>query len=238
MCGRYTLSTNAQVLADLFRLEEALALPPRYNIAPTQEVAIVRSAAEPGPRRLSLARWGLIPFWAKDRGIGAKMINARAEAAAEKPAFRSAFRSRRCLIPADGFFEWQAVGARRQPHHIRRRDGGVLAFAGLWERWGPREGDAVESCTILTTEPNDLLRPLHDRMPVILPPEAWPLWLDPEIHEPERVQPLLVPFPADAMIAYPVGLAVNSPRHDDPSCIEPLAGPPPPLRPPGDPKLF
>jgi putative SOS response-associated peptidase YedK len=235
MCGRYTLSTNAQVLADLFRLEEAPALPPRYNIAPTQEVAIVRSEGEPGLRRMALARWGLIPSWAKDREIGARMINARADTAAEKPAFRSAFKSRRCLIPADGFFEWQAREGRKQPHLIRRRDGGVLAFAGLWERWAPAGEEAIESCVILTTAANEVLRPIHDRMPVILPPEAWPLWLDPAERERERLQPLLVPYPAAAMMAYPVGLAVNSPRRDDPSCIEPLAGSPPP---PGNPRLF
>lgn len=236
MCGRYTLSTNAQVLADLFRLEETIALPPRYNIAPTQEVAMVRTEAEGGRRRLSLAHWGLIPSWAQEREIGARLINARADTAADKPAFRSAFKSRRCLIPADGFFEWQASDGRKQPHLIRRRDGGVLAFAGLWERWAPTEGETVESCTILTTEPNEVLRPIHNRMPVILPPEAWALWLDPSVRERERLQPLLVPYPADAMIAYRVGLGVNSPRHDDPSCIEPLLAPPPP--PPTEPRLF
>lgn len=237
MCGRYTLSTNAQVLADLFRLEEAPALPPRFNIAPTQEVAIVRAEAEPGPWRLSLAHWGLIPSWAKDRGIGARMINARADTAAEKPAFRAAFKARRCLIPADGFFEWQATGGRKQPQYIRLRDSGPFAFAGLWERWEPAEEDAVESCTILTTDPNEVLRPIHNRMPVILPAAAWPLWLDPAVRERDQLQPLLVPYPADAMIAYPVGLGVNSPRHDDPTCIEPLPGIPAPP-PPREPTLF
>jgi len=237
MCGRYTLSTNAQVLADLFRLEEALALPPRYNIAPTQDVAIVRSEAEGGGRRLSLAHWGLIPSWAKDRGLGARMINARADTAAEKPAFRAAFKARRCLIPADGFFEWKATGERKQPHYIRLQDAGPFAFAGLWERWAPADGEPIESCTILTTEPNEVLRPIHDRMPVILPPEAWSLWLDPAVRERERLQPLLVPHPAAAMIAYPVGLGVNSARRDDPSCIEPLAGVPKPP-PPREPTLF
>jgi putative SOS response-associated peptidase YedK len=236
MCGRYTLSTNAQVLADLFRLEEALALPPRYNIAPTQDVAIVRSETEGGGRRLSLAHWGLIPSWAKDRGLGARMINARADTAAEKPAFRAAFKSRRCLIPADGFFEWKATGERKQPHYIRLQDAGPFAFAGLWERWAPADREPIESCTILTTEPNEVLRPIHDRMPVILPPAAWSLWLDPAVRERERLQPLLVPHPAAAMIAYPVGLGVNSARRDDPSCIEPLAGVPKP--PPPEPTLF
>ena len=152
------------------------------------------------------------------------MINARAETAAEKPAFKEAIRRRRCLLPASGFFEWQKVGARKLPHLIRLRDGMPFALAGLWERWRPRGGgEPVESCTILTTEPNDLVAELHNRMPVILDPERFDLWLDPEVREMDRIEPLLVPYPADRMISFPVGLQVNRPENDDPSCIEPLS---------------
>jgi putative SOS response-associated peptidase YedK len=223
MCGRFTLSSPPSVLARLFLLDqEPQQLAPRFNIAPTQKVAAVRGSEEPGHRRLDLLQWGLIPSWSKDPKIGSRMINARAETVAERPAFRAAFRRRRCLIAADGFYEWVRRGPRKQPYHIRMRDGSPFGFAGLWERWQGPEGDPIESCTVLTTTPNELLKPLHDRMPVILAPGDHAAWLDPDQHEPGPLRPLLRPFDPAAMEAYPVSLRVNNPGNDDPRCIEPL----------------
>ena len=217
MCGRYTL---AHPIGRLFDLPEEPDLPPRYNIAPTQDVPVVL-AAEAGGRTLRMMRWGLIPSWSKDPSAAARMINARSETAAEKPAFRQALRRRRCLIPADGFYEWQARPEGKQPYHIRRKDGGCFAFAGLWDSWRDGQQGPVQSCTILTTAANELLRPIHDRMPVILPVEAYPLWLDAAVQEPARLSPLLAACPADEMLALPVGRAVNDPRHDSPDCLRP-----------------
>ena len=222
MCGRYTLGAPDDDLADLFELSQVPDLEPRYNIAPTQPVPVVRVGEAGQVRELALVRWGLIPSWSKDPAVGARMINARSETAAAKPSFRAAFKRRRCLIPADGFYEWQRTGGRKQPYYIRRKDRGALAFAGLWERWAGPDGSCIESCTILTTTPNDLLRPLHDRMPVILGPTDFALWLDPAVAEASRIQPLLVPCPADELVAYAVTTQVNSPRNDDPACIEPM----------------
>jgi len=218
MCGRYTLATPGEVIAELFDLPDASQLAARWNIAPSQPVAAVR-AAGPGRRELVELHWGLIPSWAKERSIGARMINARAETVAEKPAFRAALRARRCLIVADGFYEWQKAGTRKQPHYVRMRDGRPFAFAGLWERWAPGQEQPVESCVIVTTTPNEVLAPLHDRMPVILAAEEFPRWLDPETRDPAAVLPLLRPYPAGEMEAYPVGLRVNNPANNDPSCV-------------------
>ncbi|MCH7813503.1 MAG: SOS response-associated peptidase, partial [Planctomycetes bacterium] len=173
-------------------------------------------------RRLELLRWGLIPSWAKDPAIGARMINARSETAAEKPSFRAAFRRRRCLLPADGFYEWQRSGRVKQPYYIRLKHGPPFALAGLWEQWHSPDGSLVETCTILTTEPNELVKPLHNRMPVLLTPDVFDLWLDPAMTDPARIQPLLRPCPPEQMIAQPVTTHVNSPRNDDPACIQPL----------------
>ncbi len=204
-----------------------LNLRPRYNVAPSQDVAVARDAEE--GRRLAMLRWGLIPAWAKDPAIGHKLINARSETAAEKPSFRSAFRHRRCLIPADGFYEWQRRGKSRQPWLFGLRDGAPLLFAGLWERWTVPEsatltgslaerspGDAVETCTILTTTANETVAPVHGRMPVILPPDAWDAWLAGE-------DMALGPYPADAMTAHPVSTHVNRPANDDPRCVKPIS---------------
>lgn len=222
MCGRFALAADPAQLAELLALSEPPALPPRHNIAPTQAVAAVRAGE--GGRELAMLRWGLIPGWAKDPAIGAKMINARAETAHEKPAFRAAFRRRRCLIPADGFYEWRRVEDGKQPYFIGMADGGPFAFAGLWESWQGPDGAAVETCTILTTDANELLRPLHERMPVILPPADHRLWLDPAVTDatPE-LRGLLRPYPVAAMTAYPVSRRVNSPRNDDSGCREPAA---------------
>jgi putative SOS response-associated peptidase YedK len=220
MCGRFTQASDGEVIARLFELASSPKLAPRYNIAPTQDVAVVRAAD--GVRRLSMLHWGLIPSWAKDAGMGARLINARAETLSEKPAFRSAFCARRCLVVADGFYEWQKLGARKQPHLIRFRDGRPFGFAGLWERWRGAGGEGIESCTIITTEANDLLAPIHDRMPVILDSGDYGLWLDPAVTDTNRVTNLLRPSDSSRMEAYPVSLFVNNPANDEPACRERL----------------
>jgi putative SOS response-associated peptidase YedK len=222
MCGRFTLTNPEADLAVQFNLPEVPPMTPRYNIAPTQPVAAVRLAAENRVREMVLLRWGLVPFWAKDPKIGARMINARSETVAEKPAFRAAFARRRCLVVADGFYEWQKQDGGKQPFYIRLCSGQPFAFAGLWEHWKAGDGSAVESCTLLTTEPNDLIRPLHNRMPVILHMEDYELWLDVNNQDKNVLQPLLQPFPSEAMEAYPVSRFVNRPQNDDLRCIEPL----------------
>lgn len=220
MCGRYTLASPGNVVAELFELDEVPELRPRFNIAPTQEVAVVR--AREGRRELGAVQWGLVPSWAKDLAIGQKLINARAETVAEKPAFRSALRARRCLVVADGFYEWQPTAGRKQPWYFRLRDGRPFAFAGLWERWQVPGIDPLESCTIVTTEANGLVAPVHARMPVILSPEGCARWL--AGGPTEELQTLLAPFPPDRMRAHPVSLRVNSPAADDRGCIEAVAG--------------
>ncbi len=222
MCGRYALTTDPRKLARRFGAEPPPDLPPRYNVAPSQTIPIVRREAE--GRRFALARWGLVPSWAKDLKLGYSTINARAETVARKPAFRSAFRRRRCLIPADGFYEWQASTQTKltQPWFIALKDQEPMAFAGLWEHWTDPAGEVLESCCIIVTEANALMRPIHDRMPVILDPVNWDAWLDPEAHDPASLQALLMPYPANAMTAWPVGTKVNNPRHDAPDCLERL----------------
>jgi len=218
MCGRFTFATAPEVAAEFFGLDEAAEFPPRYNIAPTQVVPVVLNT-ESG-RRLELFRWGLIPSWTKDPSIGNKMINARAETVAEKPAFRSAFKQRRCLMPADGFYEWQEDPKGKQPFHIRMRDGSPFAFAALWERW-ESGGATVRSCCILTTTPNEVLAPIHDRMPVILRRSDFGLWLDATANQPEKLTPLLAPYPPGDMSAFAVSTRVNSPARDDEECVRP-----------------
>jgi len=224
MCGRFTLAASPTALASLFDLDAALLPPlaPRYNIAPTQAVAVVRAAPGDGRREMVLLRWGLIPSWAKDPSVGSKMINARSETITERPAFRVAFRRRRCLVPADGFYEWRREDGKKQPYHITLADHRPFAVAGLWERWKAPTGDVVESCTLLTTDANDLVRPLHDRMPVILAPADYALWLDPDVTDPILPEQLLHPFPPAAMALRPVSTRVNSVRNDDPGCIAPI----------------
>jgi putative SOS response-associated peptidase YedK len=223
MCGRFTLTSPASLLADLFEIEPPAGLVPRYNIAPTQDVLVVRRPDPAGPREGAMLRWGLVPSWARDVAIGSRMINARSETAAEKPSFRAAMKKRRCLVPADGFYEWAARDeGPKQPYRITLADGEPFAFAGLWEHWHDVEEDALlETCTILTTSANDRLRELHDRMPVILPPPAWDEWLTRPPDEDARAR-LLGPYPGETMRWYAVSRAVNSARHDDPSLIDPL----------------
>jgi putative SOS response-associated peptidase YedK len=258
MCGRFTLRASARTIAEQFGIFEFPPFAARFNIAPTQLVPVIRTrpaaALTPGPspatgegsRELVWLRWGLVPSWAKDPAIGNRLINARAETAAEKPAFRTALRRRRCLVAADGFYEWQKArkgtgpicrdgpeGAAhkldlspfsqrgKQPYFIRLHDDRPFAFAGLWETW---EAGPLETCTLLTTDANDLIRPLHDRMPVIIAPDRYDAWLDPATENPRQLAPLLAPFPSEAMEAYPVGGSVNNPKHDSAACIAPAAG--------------
>ena len=217
MCGRYTLTSPVDRLAEAFDLDEVRSEPSAsFNVAPTQEVATV--LAENGARRLEMLRWGLVPSWADDPAIGSRMINARSETAPEKPSFRSAFKRRRCLIPADGFYEWKREEGGKQPFYMRMKDGRPFAFAGLWEEWH----DELRTCAILTTSPNAVAAPIHNRMPVILPAENYGAWLDPEAEKEELVS-LLVPYEGDDLEAYPVSRFVNSPRNNDERCIEPVA---------------
>lgn len=222
MCGRFSQSKSAEAIASAFQVAEVPPLTPRYNIAPTQSVATILQTLDQQDRQFKMLHWGLIPSWAKDPKMGAKLINARAETVAEKPAFRTAFRQRRCLVLADGFYEWQTQenNKQKQPYYIRLNDWQPFAFAGLWERWQDTESEVIESCTLLTTEPNELMCPIHNRMPVILDPKDYDLWLDPEVKQPEVLQSLLHPYPSEKMMAYPVSKAVNKPSNDTAECIE------------------
>ncbi|BEH09837.1 SOS response-associated peptidase [Geobacter sulfurreducens subsp. ethanolicus] len=193
MCGRFTLQISSEMLAEIFGLIEIPTFPARYNIAPTQQIAIVRSYAN-HQNRLDFVRWGLIPSWAKDKSVGNHMINARAETVHEKPAFRHAIRYRRCLIPSSAFYEWRKEGERRIPLYIRLKDGSPMVFAGLWETWKSPEGENLESCAILTTTANKLIEPIHDRMPVILHPQEYDHWLDRDMTDPTRLQSLYQPY--------------------------------------------
>lgn len=221
MCGRFTLTISPEQLQQAIPgLSAPSEMAPRYNIAPSQPVAVVPND---GQRRLDYYIWGLIPSWAKDPAIGNRMINARAETLAEKPSFRAAFRRRRCLIPADGFYEWQQTPGQKAktPFYIRLKSGEPFAFAGLWENWNAPDGSQVLSCAIITTAPNALMEPIHNRMPVILPPAAYDRWLESDEQNPAALQNLLQPFPAQAMIAYPVSSLVNRPENDVAACIQP-----------------
>jgi len=229
MCGRFTLHSNPHDVARQFQLTQLPLFTARYNIAPTQLVPAVRLNAR-DERQLSFLRWGLVPSWADDLSIGNRMINARAESVAEKPSFRKAFAASRCLIVADGFYEWQAQGKAKQPYYITVDGGGPFAMAGLWEtnkKCAANTADAqpdappLETCTIITTHANALMAPLHQRMPVIVPPESYDLWLDPGVGDTERLLPLLVPYPAESMQAVPVSQHVNNPRHEDAACVVP-----------------
>jgi len=222
MCGRFALIVDASVLADVFDVDPPRELQPRFNIAPTQTIPIVRAGKEK-PRECAMVRWGLVPAWAKDEKIGARMINARGETVAEKPSFRSAVKSRRCLIPADGFYEWVKTGEGKQPHFIHFADARPFAFAGLWERWTKGGSEPLDTCTIITTTPNALIGKLHDRMPVILPAGRYTEWLEPQPLSPERLNDLLVPNSAEGMEAYPVSTYVNKPVNGGPQCIARLA---------------
>jgi putative SOS response-associated peptidase YedK len=223
MCGRFALIADTEQVATLFEVDDVANIPaavPRYNIAPTQPVLAVR-LNENGRREITFFRWGLIPSWSKDISIGSRLINARAETVTDKPSFRNAFKRRRCLIPADGFFEWQKSNGKKQPMYIHAADGRPFALAGLWEVWQDPQGSTLQSCTILTTAPNELMSTIHDRMPAIIEQEDFGAWLDPGPN-PDDALHLLRPYPAAMMAAYPVSTAVNSPSNDTPECIQPI----------------
>ncbi|ASC72452.1 Putative SOS response-associated peptidase YoqW [Halomicronema hongdechloris C2206] len=224
MCGRFSLTQTGDSLAAAFRLQVPLSGAPRYNIAPSQPVVtLVATSTAPTPHGQRL-RWGLIPSWAKDPTMGNRLINARAETVAEKPSFRAAFKRRRCLVLADGFYEWQRQDRNtKQPYYMFLKDHRPFAFAGLWEHWhDPNSGDELQTCTILTTAANELMQPIHNRMPVILAPEHYAPWLDPDYYQPQVLQEMLHPYGAAAMECYPISTLVNNPRNDSPECMAPL----------------
>lgn len=220
MCGRFVQATPGEVIAEIFGLSEVPLLTPRYNVAPTQQAAVIRS--ESSGRRLVFCRWGLIPSWAKDATIGNRLINARAETLNQKPSFRRALVARRCVIPATGFYEWKQGISGKTPYFFRLQSGLPMALAGLWEQWQPPEGPLLESFTIITTEANDFMKGIHDRMPAILPRETVETWLDPSLRDAGFLQDLLRPAPAGWLEGFPVTRQVNNPAYDSPDCIEPL----------------
>lgn len=224
MCGRYVITTAPAAIRDLFRYPEWPDFPPRYNIAPSQPILVVRLAE--GGRHVALMRWGLLPAWVKDPASFALLFNARGETAAEKPAFRAAMKRRRCLIPADGFYEWQREGSRSRPFHIRQRSRGPFAFAGLWETWTGPNGEELDTAAIVTTAANATLKPVHHRMPVIVPTEAFDLWLDPNA-DAKLVQSLIAPAPDDLLEVFAVSSAVNRAANDGPALTVPGADAPP-----------
>ena len=222
MCGRYAFFSPAEAMRRAFAVEHVPPLEARYNIAPTQPVPVVREL-EPGVRSVSLLHWGLVPAWAKDRSIGNRMINARAETLDERPAYRRAFRKRRCLVAADGWYEWQAAAGGKQPWFIRARDGGPIGFAGLWESWrDPGSGDSFESCTIVTKDAPGSIAQIHRRMPAVLEPQAYAAWLSPSGEDVEALSALLGPCDPALLEAWPVGREVNNPGHQGPALVEPL----------------
>jgi putative SOS response-associated peptidase YedK len=220
MCGRYNILAYPEALLEHFGVEQppGIDLKPRYNVAPSQDVPAIRQ--HDSSRELVLLHWGLIPFWAKDEKLKYSTINAKAETIAQKPAFRDAFKKRRCLIPASGFYEWRQEKGHKQPYNIRLKDEPVFAFAGLWEHWENPEGKVIESCSIIVTEANELIRPIHDRMPVILADADYTTWLDPTESTQSTLTSLLKPYPASEMELYPVSTAVNNPRNDGPDLIQ------------------
>ncbi len=223
MCGRFTLTVDPADLQDTFPefiFPTGQAEPPRYNVAPTQAVLVVPND---GSNKADYFTWGLVPSWAKDPSIGNNLINARADTLAQKPAFRGAYKYHRCIIFADGFFEWQPQSGTKSkvPYYIRLKSEKPFAFAGLWEHWQSADGSEVKSATIITTEPNELAGRIHNRMPVILPEDAFTRWLDPAPQKATELQDLLVPYPANEMTAYPISTAVNAPANDSPEIIQP-----------------
>jgi putative SOS response-associated peptidase YedK len=222
MCGRYVLKRkDLEALMEQLGVTDPREFVSRYNIAPTTMIPAIRTSAEEGRREAVGLQWGLVPWWSKDAKNGAKLANARSEGIAAKPAFREAVRKRRCVVPASGFYEWQTVGRLKQPWFFQMRDETPFVFAGLWEHWRSADGVDLQTCSLITTTPNDLVRPLHDRMPVILRGATIDTWLDRSISEPAQVESLLAPVPGDAMKATPVSPRVNNVRVDGPECLEP-----------------
>jgi putative SOS response-associated peptidase YedK len=218
MCGRFSLTLTYEEIAARYDLPEEIAWIPQYNIAPLQPVPVV---IQDGTNHLRLFKWGLVPYWAKDQTLGSKLINARAESLAEKPSFRHCLPRQRCLILADGFYEWKREGKRKIPYRFTLTDRKLFAFAGIWDAWKSPDGAVSHTCAILTTEANDLMRPIHDRMPVILAQEKEKMWLDPAITDYAKLQDLLLPYPAAQMQAYAVSSSVNSAQNNSAACIVP-----------------
>jgi putative SOS response-associated peptidase YedK len=221
MCGRYTLTADIDTISQRFKLDtHGLKIEPRYNIAPSQEAPVI--VVEDG-KVLKMMKWGLIPFWAKDESIASKTINARAETLHHKPSFKKSLTEKRCLVPADGFYEWKKEGRGKIPIRFVLKNRDVFAFAGLWDTWRNQIGELVFSFTIITTKANALVRPIHNRMPVILKKEYEELWLDPKVNDIDKLLSLLIPYPPEMMEAYRVSSLVNSPKEDSPECIKPVA---------------
>ena len=220
MCGRFTQTQSVPKITQEFGVAQVSCdLGPSYNVAPTQKVAVIITD---GVKQLVPVRWGLVPSWAKEVSIGSKMINARAETITEKASYRNAFKKRRCLVVADGFYEWQDLGGIKRPVYIRLRSGRPFGFAGLYEVWNSPEGEAIITCTIITTEANEIMKPIHERMPVIIPKRDEDVWLDPATEDQGLLLKLLKPYPAEEMEAYPVSKRVNSPKNNTAACIEQL----------------
>ena len=229
MCGRYAVTSSPEAIRALFRYPEQPNFPPRYNVAPTQPIAVVRLVD--GVRHFALVRWGLLPSWVKDPKTFTLLINARGESAAEKPAFRAAMRRRRCLIPADGFYEWRREGERKRPYFVHAKAGGPLAFAGLWECWTGPDGEELETAAIVTTSANRLLAPIHDRMPVIVPPDAFDLWLDCAKVDARTAAAVIAPAREGLLQAYEVSTAVNRTANDDANLLQRVMAAPAPAPP-------
>lgn len=232
MCGRYALYADGEQLAWRFGTPVPYPITPRYNIAPSQPILALRYNRDAKTREWTHFLWGLVPSWAQDVSIGNRMINARAETLREKPAFRNAYRYRRCIVPVSGFYEWKKVGRTKQPYFVRPTDDLPIGLAGLWETWRSPDGSELETCTIITTDANAVIQPLHPRMAVVLLPDAYEAWLSPDTPL-DALDRLLLPAPDDTLIAYPVSSRVNSPAHDDPSLVAPLS-----LTHDGEPRLF
>jgi putative SOS response-associated peptidase YedK len=228
MCGRARLSSDVSEIKLVFQIPPERPIPnfpPSWNVAPTDSLPVVRYDQKAGQRSLDLLRWGLIPYWAKDIKVGFANINAKAEGIENRPAFRDAFERRRCLVPVDNFYEWKKTGSGKQPYAIALADRGIMALAGVWENWKSSAGEWVRSFAIVTTEPNELCAQLHNRMPVVLAPGAWPAWLGEEPADEALLKSLLVPYPSDGMIAWPVSPRVGNVKNNDPSLIEPIVMP-------------
>jgi putative SOS response-associated peptidase YedK len=222
VCNRYRLTHSKQHLAERFQASDEIEDRPRYNIAPTQPVVTVRKEHDRKTRKFTTMRWGLIPFWAKDMSIGTRTLNARSETVTTTPAFRQSILTKRCLIPADGFYEWQKMGSVKQPYCFEVSEGDVFAFAGLWDQWKSPDGQVIESCTILTTTPNSLVADMHDRMPVIVAPDKYDLWLDPDVNDFEAIRDILRPYDANLMRRYPVSRKLNNSKIDDAESAAPV----------------
>ncbi len=222
MCGRFAFYSPAEAITQLFGVDNPPAIEPRYNIAPTQFVPIVR-ADETGKRSIGMLRWGLVPFWAKDKAIGNRMINARAETLTEKPAYKDPFKKRRCIVPANGFYEWKKQGSIKQPYFIGRGGDEPFGMAGLWACWRDKdnEDETLETFTVVTTTPNEAIEPYHNRMPVVLAPDSFAAWLAPDNHDVDALQQLLVAPPSEGFTIWPVSRLVNNARNETPELIEP-----------------